>query len=618
MRAPEPSAKPFLRLCRLAIATIALAGIALPIVSAENAFQVRYRSAQAVYLDAGTLGGLTVGDHLEVVREDRVIAEIEVIFVADHSASCKIVEESERVVADDVVRAKPQDGSVGEAIADDGIAVASPPLRPSAPGDAVGFVGKDGRIHIVDATNSEGLPASTSTSPSAASEEEPSIEQVIAAEAASLALAPSADTPGRWQPPRGVRQRSTQVSGTVVVEMEDFKDESEAQRLDFQRLGARVSIRILDIGGHPYSLRVRARTQQNRRSLVGSGDLPITESRDRFYELSLAYDPPQGRFAYRVGRMSASPYVGVGYVDGFLGQVALTSSIEVGGFAGASGNIESLGFDAGRQKYGLFTRFTSSTTDSGLPWEVILAGVREQGLEDISREYVTLQSRFSSGGRGRFSFYQRTEVDVNRGWRKDLSEKGVQISNLSLVGTAQLSRFSRLSISYDRFEPYRTEESRPLPEEVFSAFLRQGWRASLYFGKPRGLNVSLSAGYRSQEGEEEKTVSYGLGLRYTDVASVGLSLGANFLGFSNPFNEGYVATAQASQQIPGGHLIDVTLGNRVSNNLLFEDTERKSYWARAGAWIQLPKNLFGNAEYELGRGDDLQGQRFSLGLGYRF
>ena len=40
---------------------------------------VRYRSADTIYLDAGTAAGIDVGDRLEVLRGGRVIAEIEVI-----------------------------------------------------------------------------------------------------------------------------------------------------------------------------------------------------------------------------------------------------------------------------------------------------------------------------------------------------------------------------------------------------------------------------------------------------------------------------------------------------------------------------------------------------------
>ena len=199
---------------RLAGATLSLFGLALQLQAAETAITVRYRSAQTVYLDAGSLSGLEVGDRLEVIHGVDVVAKIQVIFAAEHSVSCSILEEKNQISAGDLVRQ----------------------------------VGYSSSTPIENVPNPVFPPADDAAE---ATEDEPTIEEVIQAQAAELALAPSAVAPGRWQPPRGTRKRTTQVSGTIIAELESFTDESEDQKLDFQRLGARVSLRILDIGGHP-------------------------------------------------------------------------------------------------------------------------------------------------------------------------------------------------------------------------------------------------------------------------------------------------------------------------------------------------------------------------------
>ena len=58
---------------------------------------VRFRSSDTVYLNAGRLAGLVVGDRFEVLHGAKTVAEIEVVYVADHSASCRIVTESEPI-----------------------------------------------------------------------------------------------------------------------------------------------------------------------------------------------------------------------------------------------------------------------------------------------------------------------------------------------------------------------------------------------------------------------------------------------------------------------------------------------------------------------------------------
>jgi len=64
---------------------------------------VKYRSASGVYVDAGKDQGLAVGDRLTVVEKGRLVAELEITYLADQSASCRIVNETRPVRAGDTV-----------------------------------------------------------------------------------------------------------------------------------------------------------------------------------------------------------------------------------------------------------------------------------------------------------------------------------------------------------------------------------------------------------------------------------------------------------------------------------------------------------------------------------
>jgi len=71
------------------LAALALASPAA--VAAESECHVRFVSAENVYLDAGSAAGLDVGVRVRIVRGGTAVAELEVVFVAEHSASCRIV-----------------------------------------------------------------------------------------------------------------------------------------------------------------------------------------------------------------------------------------------------------------------------------------------------------------------------------------------------------------------------------------------------------------------------------------------------------------------------------------------------------------------------------------------
>jgi hypothetical protein len=524
-------------------------------------FSVRYRTADTIYLDSGKASGIDVGDRLEVLRGGNVIATIEVIFAADRSASAKVLTE----------------------------------LQPVQTGDRVRLVG-------------EAVPPPLAAPPT---------------EAPELPLAPSAE-----QSTEGTRSRlsRTRVTGAVTLDWETFSNGTDEER-GFDRTVGRLNLRVRDIAGTPLQFRLRARSLEVSRDGASTGGLLSTDSRDRLYEVALIWDEPDGRFAVRAGRLGTSPFIGLGYLDGALAEVRLGAGFAVGGLYGRRPDLEELGFQSTGQKLGAFVRFEPRTEvqETERDMGVLLAGIREEGDLGISREYVTVESRFGSGSR--WSFFQHAEVDLNTDWREQRANGRTQLSTLSLTALGRLTPRGRLAITYDRFERYFTEEDRFLPEERFDRLWRQGLRVSWQTERSAGLNLSLQGGLRRrQEGiadpalglvEARETYSLGLGVHHPRLPGLGVSLGTNVLGFTSDSAEGLLVTARMGRRLGAGHEIAASVGGNAYRTA-FEEKQALA-WGRATLWLELPLDLFGQAEVELLRGDeDLEGQRLRLGLGYRF
>lgn len=537
--------------------------------SGSAPFSVRYRTADTIYLDSGRVSGIDVGDRLEVLRGGNVIATIEVIFAADRSASAKVLTERQPVQTGDRVRL------VGEA--------APPPPPETAP-------------------------------PAEAPEPSPS---------------PTLSGERTYESTRS-RLSRTRVTGAVTLDWETFSngtDTDEDEERSFDRTVGRLNLRVRDIAGTPLQLRLRARSLEVTREGELGGGLLSSESRDRLYEAALIYDEPDGRFAVRAGRLGTSPFIGLGYLDGVLAEARLGAGFAVGGLYGRRPDLEELGFRSTGQKLGAFVRFEPRTKvqeterDMGL----LLAGIREEGDLGVSREYVTVESRFGSGSR--WSFFQHAEVDLNTDWREERADSQTTLSTLSLTALGHLTSRGRLAITYDRFQRYFTEEDRFLPEELFDRLWREGLRVSWQTGRSEGLNLSFQGGLRRREEgiadpvlglvEARETYSLGLGVHHPRLPGLGISIGTNVLGFSSESAEGLLVTARAGRRLGAGHEISVSLGGNAYRTA-FEE-ERTLAWGRAALWLELPLDLFGQAEFEVLRGDeDLQGQRLRLGLGYRF
>ncbi|HWM92133.1 MAG TPA: hypothetical protein VN493_15320 [Thermoanaerobaculia bacterium] len=517
---------------------------------------MRYRSADTIYLTAGRAAGLEVGDRLEVVRGSEVIAEIEVIFTAEHSASCRVL--SER--------------------------------KPVQPADRVRRIGE--------------------TTPAPSPQETP-----------APAPAPQPEEPRRslFGNRESYRPSRTRVTGAVSLDTETFSDGTEDRR-DFNRTAARLNLRVRDIAGTPLQVRLRMRSLNEERERRLTGGIPESTSRDRLYELAVIYEPDDARYGFRLGRLGTSPFLGIGYLDGGLGKMRVVGPLELGGFYGRRPNVEELGFDGSGSKYGLFARIAPESNAV----EFLVAGIREEGDTDISREYVAVETRYDAGER--WSFHQHAELDLNTGWREEAAGSTSQLSQLALTAIGRVSDRSRVVISYDRYERYFTEETRFLPTELFDDLTRQGLRVSWQAGPPRGLNFSVTGGAHFADApdedieglESDTSYSLGLGAWHPELSGLKLFVGADVLGFTNPTTDGILVNARLGRRFNPGHELSFTLGGTLSRQPLLVDEETTTQWARASLWLELPLDLFGQAELEVLTGDEIEGQRLSLGLGYRF
>ena len=542
--------------------------IAGPLAALE--LRVRYRSADAVYLSGGTAEGVRVGDRFRILRGGETAALLEVVFTAEHSSSCRVVEQTATI--------EPGDLAVSIDAGDD----ASGPEAPAA----------------------EELPAEGEERVPAAAEPEPE---------------PAAPRSPYSLESRDGSRRTTSWSGSLSFDYDDYADDrDEDDGLDYQRSTARLSLRGRDLGGHPLQLRIRARAQQvdrNRDTGRGAGD---SENRHRLYELSLTWDPPRGRFRFAAGRLGASPFVGIGTLDGAIGEVRVGPYVHVGAFAGSrpdlsdgDGGFESLG-----EKVGAMVRFHSKTSSTAFsPFELLLAGVRDEGDLDISREYAVIEMRYIGGGV--WTFHQRAELDVNNGWREEVADSSTQLSNLALSATARITEARRFTLSYNRFERYWTEETRFIDEELFDSLWRQGLRASLDLGRPGGLTFTMLGGLRAREDGDEDSVSFGVGLRHPRLFQRRLAASVYAMSYTGELADGLFLTSQLAYRFHEGHSLSLSLGGRRTESN-FLGTESDLYWARLGFWAELPGNLFTRGDVELSEGDGYGGVLSSLGLGVRF
>lgn len=540
------------------MALAALVATLLPVAGASQAgarpIAVSYVSSSSVYLDAGRAEGIAVGARLRVVRGGERVAELEVDFVAEHSASCRVLETAvELRPGDRVVR-------IG------GETPPAPEARSATPG-------------IVEI-----LP----------------IPPPVRIEGDDLT--------GYARAPR------TSASGVFALGYRTFSP--GFGRSSTESLG-RLSLRLRDLAGRPYELRARLRAREVTRDGYGAS-VERRQRSDRLYELALLYDPPEGRFAFQLGRLATGGFSSLGYLDGLLGELRLGRRFAIGAFGGLRPDLTELGLESAGEKYGAFLRFVTARDGDSPYAEILLGGASERSEEgEVSRDFVTVESRF--GGGSRWWLFQRAEIDLNRGWRRDAAGSTSQVTNAAISGSLRLGRRLRATLSYDQRRNYLTWENRPaLPEEVFTRLFREGGRLALEWQRD-GWSAALGAGLERARDLDDPTTSAFVSLLKGGSFGRPLLLGGDLSWHSGGAAEGYVASLRTRWAFRGGHDLGLTLG--ASQTTLAEAAfgpDRENQWLRLSGTVQLPLRIYLFGEYELSTGDDLDGDRATLEVGYRF
>jgi len=422
---------------------------------------------------------------------------------------------------------------------------------------------------------------------------------------------PVVETWRQPSPAGKAERRPTVISGSLTVGVDQFDDRSDLEQGSSETTG-RLNLRARNIEGSAWDFNARLRGRRiDRDRPAGSSGLR-TENRDRLYELSLTWDPEGGKSFVQLGRLGSTPFVSLGYLDGALAQYRFASRFHLGAFAGSEPAIDD--FSSLGEKYGAYVRYSTPPTTS-LFADVVVGGVSQVRSGEVSRDYVLVETQLRSGSR--WFLYQRSEIDLNRDWRAEVSEQDYQLSSLSLASSYRFSDRLRLSLSYDRRRRYRDADSRDTPEEQFDDLLREGLRASATFGRPRSWTATTTFGLRGRESFDDATRSFAGSLRFPRVAGSRFSTGLSVSAYTGDVADGQLVSLNLRRDFAGDHEVGVTIGTS-RTTVQRTGADRSNDWVRLNGMIALPHRFFLFGEVERMSGDDREGTRIHVDLGYRF
>ena len=409
----------------------------------------------------------------------------------------------------------------------------------------------------------------------------------------------------------GARERKSGLRGSISLQTYNYYDQTDAGR-DFQRPGLRINLRGTNLWGRGLDFRIRTRTRYIVRDQPVGSLRPESEWKNRVYQASIGKTQPESRLNWQVGRLVANPISGVGYIDGGLLQLRMTKGSHVGVFAGLQPEWQHSDLQTSLTKYGLYYHFEKgSPRAGGLESTVAIAGEYHGGT--VNRELLYLRNRFNS--KGKFTLYQSAEIEINRDWRKEKTGESLQLSNLHLYGRYRFTDGVDLGLTYDDRKLYYTYELRNRDEQFFDDLARQGVRANLGWRINRDLSLNANYGMRSREGDEDADY-YLINLFHRNFFLKGLSLNLRVNGFSNNLTEGTSPAIRIGKRF-GTLGNTLYLGYSTYDYRFTDQPDRHSEWIRLEGYFVLSRGFFLSPQLEYNSGDDAEGYRIFLDLGYR-
>ncbi len=402
------------------------------------------------------------------------------------------------------------------------------------------------------------------------------------------------------------------VRGSVSLQYYQFTDDSGNER-GFKQPGLRVNLRGEELWGGAYAIRVRTRTRYTQR------DRPFRTSTDdtiwynRVYEASVTRAPQDSRTSLALGRIIPRGIPGIGPLDGAKFSFR-SGNHQIGAMGGTQPSWQYSDLSTQIQKAGIYYRFSGFKGAEKSPWQSAVAAVSEQTDGEVNREFVHMNLSYRGQ---RFSAYQSAELDINRDWRKEVTGKSTQLTNLFVSAQYRPSGRITMGLNYDTRRNYRTYELMTEDERYFDDLFRRGIRANLSVKLSSNARVSASYGMRTKEGDDEDATSYYINYYNSRFFWDGVNLNVRTSGFQNGLTDGFNPSLRFGKQFSGGHALFATYSHSEYDVASTLETRTNS-WVGLEANGTLGDHFFAQIQLEQNQGDESKGLKAYAEFGYRF
>jgi hypothetical protein len=209
------------------------------------------------------------------------------------------------------------------------------------------------------------------------------------------------------------------------------------------------------------------------------------------------------------------------------------------------------------------------------------------------------------------------EMDLNEGWRRERAGYTYTLSRLFLRGYLQLTNSLRASLSYNKRKNFWTYQYQTIPDSLFDHRIHQGIRAKLDYSMFRNIWLSGGIGNRSRSGVGGETFSYTGSIRVSRLFNTGISIGSQLSGFNGSYEHGLTYNIRTDLNIVKFGMVSAAFGKYIYSVSGLEG-DRSSQSMELGLFKDFRRSYYIGSTVHIDSGDDIDGVRLQMELGYRY
>jgi hypothetical protein len=524
--------------------------------------RVTYLAGGSVYVDAGRLEGLREGDSLMVVRGGKAIAWLRASFLSSHRTSCDTLST----------------------------------LAPILVGDLAGFVprgpGLAAASGAATVTAAGALPATASPAPGVP----------------ALAPAPGVPASGAAPaapPPRNER-RGGPLRGRIGARFLTVQSDGGG-RLTQPALDLRLD--GVNLGGAPLDLAVDFRGRRVTQS--SPGRVTLNNERGLFYRFALATHDQVGHYRLTVGRQLAPALAPVNLFDGALVE-RRGARWNAGFFSGTQPEPLRLGLSGAIVQGGGYAEW-HQPAGAARRWTVSGGAISSYDHGNTNRDFGFLQGFYLDRA---LSATLSQEVDLNRGWKRDLGQPALQATGTFLTTNLRVGSALSLRAGYDNRRNVWLYRDHVTPENLFDDRYRQGGWGGALLDVARHVRLTGDARTSSIAGARRQNGWTG-GLEGYRLTPLNFALRARYSRLTGSGLENSMASYGAGFDPRAWAHVEATGGQRTTRDPLAGVQER-SQWLGADLDLTLSGRAYLNASYEGDSGGVSPMRQTYFGLSWRF